>query len=375
MGIKMKVILFGAGYWGRQAFSYFGEDNVLCFCDNKVQGNVERKIYGKEVISFRHLCQLCKQYIIVVCADGSQGYNVEMFQQMAEAGIERYIDFTLLRKMKIGKDDFIGQTQDEIGLYRFLVKYYQFAACMERRGQEYLKRHVDITTLKPATGALRERQLRLVDFTAEFCEYAERFSIYPFLDYGNLIGAVRHRGFIPWDDDMDLGLMRYDFEKLLELREETDRFILHVKPTRGQLLKGDGSIGIDIWVYDFYKDGSDIVEHKKYLEKLSDKLYAISDEKEQVDFLKRERKEYPMVSNEKTGNIYPGLDNNGGYPGLKSIDRWIPYKDIFPLKRIKFEDKEFWAPNHEEELLSFDYVDFMSFPYDMGELHSGTWAE
>src|SRR4029079_13184062 len=61
------------------------------------------------------------------------------------------------------------------------------------------------------SGQLRARQLRLLRAVADHCEtHGLRY----YLCAGTLLGAVRHGGDIPWDDDIDLMLPRPDFDAL-----------------------------------------------------------------------------------------------------------------------------------------------------------------
>ena len=51
----------------------------------------------------------------------------------------------------------------------------------------------------------------LLAIMVEIDRVAKHLGINYFLNYGTLLGAVRHHGFIPWDDDVDLGLLRKDY--------------------------------------------------------------------------------------------------------------------------------------------------------------------
>ena len=61
---------------------------------------------------------------------------------------------------------------------------------------------------------VREIQLKIAQHVLEVCK---RHGLHVWADWGTLLGAVRHQGFIPWDDDIDLMMMRDDYEALLKL--------------------------------------------------------------------------------------------------------------------------------------------------------------
>lgn len=119
--------------------------------------------------------------------------------------------------------------------------------------------------------SLEEERRVMVDMLLAFQTYCEKHGLRFFLDSGTLLGAVRHKGFIPWDDDMDLCMLRPDYDRLLELVKEdpiSDHIIVElpedglfayakIADTRTELIEYPETLRSRIHVYIdlFPKDG------------------------------------------------------------------------------------------------------------------------
>lgn len=62
-------------------------------------------------------------------------------------------------------------------------------------------------------GDMKKIQINILDLVAKYCN---KENLRYFLAYGSLLGAVRHKGYIPWDDDIDILMPRPDYEKFVK---------------------------------------------------------------------------------------------------------------------------------------------------------------
>ncbi|WP_462425183.1 LicD family protein [Fusobacterium sp. THCT13E1] len=230
---------------------------------------------------------------------------------------------------------------------------------------------------------LRKLQLVEKDCLDFFVKICEENNLEYILDFGTLLGAARHKGFIPWDDDVDLGMPREDYKKFLKIYDKyknNGRFSLEtykrgafykLKDNDYYILNEDRSkseIDIDIFPLDYYDDVEKVNFLNGYLELSKDRSSAWRKWK---THLKREI-HLKILSNgffkkrfiSKTKGPYIG---RGVETGFKI--KLNPVEKFFPLTEIEFEDRKYKAPKDYDNFLTLLYGDYMTPPENPKPLH------
>ncbi len=252
---------------------------------------------------------------------------------------------------------------------------------------------LDAKNLKPASGMLRDYQLKTFEFAKTILKLINDLNLSYFPIGGTLIGAIRHNGFVPWDDDFDIGMMRCDYDKLLEflrknyveipsfkisfskknrtyvwmefLKKYPNRIIFSKTPHHTQLIYGvdiNNCVNIDIFPHDTYIESYSKEDYEKYISYIKQKKHEIDNWEKVLEFFDNERKTNPYfdLNGEK---IYYGLDNIDNY--ILKFKGFFNKDMIFPLKKIRFEDSEITIQNNAFEFAQRQYKNFMEMPGDI----------
>ena len=235
-------------------------------------------------------------------------------------------------------------------------------------------------------GNLRNVQLLYVELLRFIDNVCRKHDINYWLDYGTLLGAFRHGGFIPWDDDVDLSIMRKDYEKLIKvLPEEISKYdyfkencglsllienhknyfedfksVYDVDDENGFLRDDKYSflkvawlkpyIWIDLFPKDYILEERLEYFKKNYVPTKYKFNYDIKmGKKEFWDEFNRVKKELGLVNN-KTKYFNDSIDGIQLLPvKIYEIDK------VFPLKTIQFEGYEFKCPKNTEYVLEVEF--------------------
>ena len=70
------------------------------------------------------------------------------------------------------------------------------------------------------SGMMKRNWAAQLEVLEEIKKVCRKHDIKYFADFGTLLGAVRHKGFIPWDDDMDISMLREDYQRFLAVAQK-----------------------------------------------------------------------------------------------------------------------------------------------------------
>ena len=244
---------------------------------------------------------------------------------------------------------------------------------------------------------LRSAQLIMLEMLVEFDAICQKHHLTYWLDSGTLLGAVRHQGFIPWDDDIDLSMPFEDYHKFQEIaKEELSENIFF------QTKERDSNFKLDYMklrsnratIVEFHEKDNEVgyhqgvfvdifpmltipnsAFHQEFYEKTFELIRSISP----VTLHTPEGKDYPKVREklvESLDQMHQGWENKDSkviYSGtMPDVAAWFDVSEIFPLSKIEFEGLSFYAPKNPhhylENIYSFNYMELP--PEDKRTIHA-----
>ena len=226
----------------------------------------------------------------------------------------------------------------------------------------YLNNYFDICKFPKAEGLLRKVQLADAELLRIVTDILSKHNLSYWLDYGTLLGAVRHKGFIPWDDDLDIAMPREDYNIALEvLPKELSKIYSDLEIEFGKdsgrawICIYNAGLIMDIVPYDNVSIDS-FSSNEELQSKISKCRYNYRNHPSDSQEVLKQRREKMIGKYVKNNAIWFQCPEWGGN------DRLYSYYVIFPLTKIHFENYEFYAPNDYCEYLTIWYGDYMAFP-------------
>jgi len=246
---------------------------------------------------------------------------------------------------------------------------------------------------------LRRSQLLQLSLLKRVIKICENNKLQYWIDSGTLLGAVRHKAFIPWDDDLDICLTKLDYDKLIpilyqETLKDNSIFLKYFKNDKIQsyvenfcsteivMKENNGmftSCRIDIFPMKLVEDTDETKDkdreitdnayffmHGYYRYNKNKPSYNIKNihhaKQVKLDFMNYFNNEFMKNNYDKSDYSDLLLSYSYGSILAKKVSNYYKYTDVFPLKKIKFEDIMVSVPNNFDVYLKSLYGDYMRLP-------------
>ena len=229
----------------------------------------------------------------------------------------------------------------------------------------------------------------MVEILVEIDDICNRNKINYWLDLGTLLGAIRHKGFIPWDDDIDITMPRKDYNNFIQIveKELSSKYFLHTNRTdkncysdwikirdkksiyiefgdKENNVSSNSGIFVDIFPLDRIS-----IKNIKIFNFLR-KAFQINPFKYVFKSVKKRLLHYLLspayLFRKFFLKISKSITNSRGDIAIFGIETWVSYSFeyelIYPLKKIEFEGLMFNAPNNCDKILQSYYGDYMKLP-------------
>ena len=241
---------------------------------------------------------------------------------------------------------------------------------------------------------LHQVQIEMLDEIVRICQ---KHNLTYFLTGGSALGAVRHKGFIPWDDDIDLCMPRADYEKFIEIckTELKDDYYLDNGNTNKEFLqvftkirkkntlfrekdlahlKEHNEIFVDIFPFDNIKEKGLILKFQVVITRaiIATLLCRVGAKKKEEFKRKYLITIFDNLSTENLQKLYKKVacmynnKNTEHFTNFSSpyrYDKEIFLKDKFlPTVDLEFEGKKYKCPKDYDYYLTKLYGDYMKLP-------------
>lgn len=233
---------------------------------------------------------------------------------------------------------------------------------------------VNIQKLPPATGNLKIIQDSSIALLNYFDLICKKNKLVYWIDSGTLIGYKRHNGFIPWDDDIDICMMRTDYEKLFKILD-SDFSKNGFKYAHGEITRlyyKNTPAQIDIFPIDVGYQKEPLIGEEK--EKF---VYCLNELKKSLicDYEKNLPLQQPVCKIEDVYNLLKKqsilflnkdpVQEGFLFYGIESCVKnrcLYYYNDVFPLIPVSFYGINCYIPRNSDYWLFTQYGDYMNFP-------------